>query len=296
MGPNDLRHTEFKMEKIGMPRFSFFPKWVQRLFAVLTWVVYAFVFYHFLVSPFSLRWKGLYGGTYPQGYSIRGIDISHYQGKVDWNRLKNAVLDGEPVSFVIIKATEGTDFLDENYKENIHNARNAGFICGAYHFFLPSESPRLQAEYYIQHSGLQNGDFPPVLDIEHEGNLSPEAIHSAALEWLQIVEKHYGIKPIIYTNYKFKMAYLNDSVMNTYPYWIAHYYVDSLKYQGDWKLWRYTDNGNLDGISGHVDYNLYNGSMYDLYKFLIGHREDNEYPITAEEQPDSLITLKQEEE
>ena len=97
------------------------------------------------------------------------------------------------------------------------------------------------------------------------------------MEWLQIIEERYDIKPIIYTNYKFKKKYLNDSLLNTYPYWIAHYYVDTLEYTGEWKLWQYTDNGKIDGIKGTTDFNIYNGSMYDLQKFLIGHREENDY-------------------
>lgn len=274
---DELDKIEFRIRRKERYEFSFFPKWLQWIFALATLAVYAFVFYHFVVSPFSLRWKGIYGGRFPEGYSIRGIDVSHHQGEIDWERLKNASVNRDPISFVIIKATEGTDFTDENFVYNITEARRNGFICGAYHFFLPSESPTKQAEYFLQHVNLEDGDFPPVLDIEHKGDLDDRQIYEAALTWLKIVEDHYGIKPIIYTNYNFKMQYLNDSVMNSYPYWIAHYYVDSLKYKGEWKLWQYTDNGKLEGISNTVDFNLYNGSMYDLHKFLIGHREENDF-------------------
>jgi lysozyme len=277
VGFTDLNRTEFQMKETGKKQFSYIPKWLQWIFAIATLAVYAFVFYYFIVSPSSIRWKGLYGETNPIGYSIRGIDISHYQGNIDWELLKNATLNGEPIRFAIMKATEGTDFLDEYFNYNFDMAREIGLIRGAYHFFLPSESPRLQAEYFIEKVHLQEGDFPPVLDIEHPGNLTPEQIRNAALEWLQIIEERYDIKPIIYTNYKFKKKYLNDSLLNTYPYWIAHYYVDTLEYTGEWKLWQYTDNGKIDGIKGTTDFNIYNGSMYDLQKFLIGHREENDY-------------------
>ena len=76
-----------------------------------------------------------------------------------------------------------------------------------------------------------------------------------------------------YTYYKFKLDYLNDSVFNQYPYWIAHYYVDSLKYEGDWKFWQHTDAGSLPGIKGPVDFNIYNGSFYDLRQMTIGSQE-----------------------
>ena len=93
------------------------------------------------------------------------------------------------------------------------------------------------------------------------------------LTWLDIVEKHYQVKPIIYTYYKFKMKYLNDSIFDQYPYWIAHYYVDSVEYQGRWKFWQHTDVGKLPGIKGHVDFDIYNGSYYDLRQMTIGSME-----------------------
>ena len=93
------------------------------------------------------------------------------------------------------------------------------------------------------------------------------------LQWLDIVEKHYQTKPIIYTYFKFKTRYLNDSIFDQYPYWIAHYYVDSLEYQGPWKFWQHTDVGRLPGIKGNVDFNIYNGSYYDLRQMTIGSQE-----------------------
>ena len=81
---------------------------------------------------------------------------------------------------------------------------------------------------------------------------------------------HAHAKPIIYTYYKFKMRYLSDPVFNQYPYWIAHYYVDKVEYKGEWKFWQHTDVGKLPGIKGNVDFNIYNGSYYDLRKLTIG--------------------------
>ena len=88
-----------------------------------------------------------------------------------------------------------------------------------------------------------------------------------------MVEYHYGVKPIIYTYYKFKMRYLSDSIFDAYPYWIAHYYVEKVEYKGRWKFWQHTDVGKLPGINGYVDFDIYNGSFYDLRKMTIGARE-----------------------
>ena len=87
--------------------------------------------------------------------------------------------------------------------------------------------------------------------------------------WLHIVEDRYHVKPIIYTYYKFKKQYLDTPVFDDYPYWIAHYYVDKIEYQGEWKFWQHTDAGKLPGIKGYVDFNIYNGSFYDLKRLCI---------------------------
>ena len=267
-----------RKKRKGRRRFPLnLPSWALWLGGLLIVSVYAFVFYYFFVSPFSFRWKGIFGeGRYPSGYSIHGIDISHYQGEIDWDLLRNAQLYDTPVRFIIIKATEGTDFLDDNFNDNFYQAKENNFIRGVYHFFVPSEAANAQANYFLKQVHLEDGDLPPVLDFEHKGQLSSEQIKHAALTWLRIVEKHYNVKPIIYTNYDFKKKYFSDSVFLQYPYWIAHYYVDTLKYEGPWRFWQHTDRGRVRGIKGFVDLDIYNGSMYDLQKFTIGRKEEFE--------------------
>ena len=182
-----------------------------------------YVAYQFIVAPIRLRWKALYGDVdYPEGYSIHGIDVSHHQGNIDWETLSRAEIDGEPVSFAFIKATEGKGLLDENFNENFYEAREYGFIRGAYHFFTPSVSGREQADYFIKQVHLEEGDLPPVLDIERTGNLTTAQIRREALAWLRAVEASYGVRPIIYTYYKFKEQYLGTPEFDRYPYWIAH--------------------------------------------------------------------------
>lgn len=251
------------------------PSWAVWIGGIVMLTIYAFVFYHFFVSPYSFRWQGIFGEPkYPAGYSIHGIDISHHQGEINWSKLRNATIDSNPVRFVFIKATEGTDFLDENFNDNFFQAKENNFIRGAYHYFLPSKSAQEQAKYFLKQVHLEDGDLPPVLDFEEHGQLTPEQIKKAALTWLNAVEKKFNVKPIIYTNYDFKQRYLNDEKFNEYPYWIAHYYVDTLKYTGQWRFWQHTDRGTLSGVHGFIDFNIYNGSMYDLQKFTIGRQED----------------------
>lgn len=233
--------------------------------------LYIWGFYTIFVSPTAFRWRAIYGdASYPDGYDIRGIDISHYQGKIDWNLLRSATIEGCPLRFVMIKATEGSTKLDECFADNFYQAREHGLIRGAYHFWSNKSTPREQAYYFLSKVPLEPGDLPPVLDVEHKPkDRSTEDFQRDVLTWLHIVEDRYHVKPIIYTYYKFKQQYLNAPVFDDYPYWIAHYYVDKVEYKGPWKFWQHTDVGRISGIEGYVDFNIYNGSYYDMKELTI---------------------------
>ena len=248
------------------------PGWAWWFGGSVVVLLYVYFFYYFFVSPFGFRWRALYGDvSYPEGYEIHGIDISHYQGEIDWEKLKNnGMIEKCPVRFVMIKATEGSSKIDENFIDNFYNAREYGFIRGAYHFYSVYSPAEAQARYFIKNVKLEAGDLPPVLDVEHKPkNQTDEEFKKSILTLLDILEEEYGVKPIIYTYYKFKMKYLSDKVFDDYPYWIAHYYVDKVEYNGQWKFWQHTDCGKLPGISGYVDFNIYNGSFYDLRRLTI---------------------------
>ena len=249
-----------------------YPRWAWWLGGIGVVALYVWFFYYFFVGPTGFRWRALYGDArYPDGYEIHGIDISHYQGEIEWDKLRHAMIEGCPLRFVIIKSTEGSSLLDENFNSYFYEAREHGFVRGAYHFWSNHSSARDQAYYFLKQVHLEEGDLPPVLDIEHKPNeRSVEDFQRDVLTWLHIVEDRYHVKPIIYTYYKFKEAYLSAPVFDDYPYWIAHYYVDKVEYKGQWKFWQHTDVGRLPGIKGYVDFNIYNGSYYDLKKLTIG--------------------------
>jgi len=239
-------------------------------------VLYIWAFYFFFVGPTGFRWRALYGDAkYPQGYEIHGIDISHYQGDIDWNKLRHSIIEGCPLRFVIIKSTEGSTRVDEKFEENFYQAREHGFIRGAYHFWSNKSKAREQAYFFLKYAKLEKGDLPPVLDIEHyPQDVKLEDFQRDVLTWLHIVEDKFHVKPIIYTYFKFKEKYLSAPVFDDYPYWIAHYYVDKVEYKGEWKFWQHTDAGRLPGIKGYVDFDIYNGSYYDLKMLTIGSEDD----------------------
>ena len=126
-----------------------------------------------------------------------------------------------------------------------------------------------QADFFIRTVKLVSGDLPPVLDVEVTGRKEKKELQQGIKRWLDRVESHYGVKPILYTSYKFKTRYLDDSIFNAYPYWIAHYYVDSVRYQGKWHFWQHTDVGSVPGIKEYVDLNVFNGSLEELKKLTI---------------------------
>ncbi|MBR5612684.1 MAG: glycoside hydrolase family 25 protein [Bacteroidaceae bacterium] len=244
------------------------PSWCKYLLGFLIVVVFSGIFYYFFIRPYAYRWKPCYGMKgygvcIPHGYKVHGIDISHYQGNVNWKMLEQTRQGQFPIQFIFMKATEGGDYPDKRFVANFDSAKAHGFIRGAYHFYNPKTDPNKQADFFINSVKLEPGDLPPVLDIEKKSKDIGKLQADLKL-WLRRIENHYGVKPIIYASYKFKTKYLNDSVFNSYPYWIAHYYVDSVQYKGDWKFWQHTDVGTLPGIEEQVDLNIFNGGLEGL--------------------------------
>lgn len=264
------RRTSRKTKK----RLRVMPAWVRNILAFAIIASFSAVFYYFVIRPYAYRWKPCegrkeYGVCIPCGYEIHGIDISHYQGKIDWDKLLLNKSNSFPLHFIFMKATEGGDHGDDTFESNFAAARDYGFIRGAYHFFSPKTDALKQADYFIRTVKLDSGDLPPVLDVEVTGKKSKRELQRSIKQWLDRVEAHYGVKPILYTSYKFKTNYLDDPLFNAYPYWIAHYYVDSVKYQGQWHFWQHTDVGTVSGIKEDVDLNVFNGTLEELQKMTI---------------------------
>lgn len=230
-------------------------------------------FYHFFIRPYSYRWKPCYGYKgygvcLPLGYKIHGIDVSHHQGDIDWRVVKNTEKQQYPISFAFMKATEGGDYKDAKFAENFRQAGEMGLVRGAYHFYNPNTDPIRQADFFISQVKLQSGDLAPVLDIERKPH-DKAKLHADLKKFLDRLELHYGIKPIIYTSYKYKLRYLDTPEFETYPFWIAHYYVSALSYQGPWHFWQHTDYGAVPGIGTNVDLNVFNGTWEELKQYRL---------------------------
>lgn len=262
-----------KKGKRGKKRVWNMPGWLQYVAMGSVAALFVIGFYYFFIRPYAYRWKPCYGTKaygvcLPAGYSVHGFDISHHQGDINWKELQKVQNAPFPVRFVFMKASEGGDFSDTTFIRNFDRARQYGFIRGAYHFFNPNTDAARQADFFIRSVKLEPGDLPPVLDIEKVGDNELE-LRKGLKTWLRLIERHYRVKPILYASYKFKERYLNDSIFNTYPYWIAHYYVDSVRYEGEWKFWQHTDGGTLPGIREQVDLNVFNGTLDELKRMTI---------------------------
>ena len=152
------------------------PSYVWWAAGITVMALYTWFFYSFFVEPFGFRWRALYGEpSYPEEYDIHGIDISHHQGRIDWAKLRNAMIAKGPVRFVMIKATEGADYIDDCFERNFQMAKATGFIRGAYHYWSALSTAREQASFFLNNVELKPGDLPPVLDVEIKpDNMSDE--------------------------------------------------------------------------------------------------------------------------
>jgi len=197
-----------------------------------------------------------------------GIDVSKHQGKIDWQQLTA----NHTVRFAFIKATEGSDWEDPQFKRNIREAKKAGLLVGAYHFFSVHSPARTQFEWFRKHVGKEDIDFRPMLDVERRADWSKQAIQDSVEVFMRMCEAHYGVRPILYSYQRFFNAWLapefNDEIL-----WIANYndhvpYVYPKGGVNGSAMWQYTDSGRLTGISNRVDMNVVRQS-FSLERLLL---------------------------
>ena len=207
------------------------------------------------------------------GYNDKtfGIDMSHYQRKEDiaWDSLSIANRS-IPIEFVILRATMGNRSADKHFDEFWQLAKKHKLIRGAYHFYRADEDPVRQANNFLENVKLEEGDLPPVLDIEKIPRRKSNAKLIEDLKvWCRIIEEAYGVKPIIYTYYHYHKDFLQGE-FDDYPLWLANYNdVPQPTPTGNWDMWQFTENGIVYGINTKVDVNVYNGSLWSLKRLTI---------------------------
>ena len=197
-----------------------------------------------------------------EGKSI-GIDVSEYQGKISWSYV-DTIEKKYPLHFVFIRATVGKDRPDRQFERNWRGAKENKMIRGAYHYYRPNENSLEQAELFITTVTLEKGDLPPVLDIEKlPKNQSIANLKLGLKRWLNAVESHYGVKPIIYTGERYYDDFLKEE-FSDYLFWIANYNFYREEIDSNWLFWQFTEKASIPGIKGNVDVNIYNGDLQQL--------------------------------
>jgi lysozyme len=210
-----------------------------------------------------------FGISIPENYLIHGIDVSRYQSIISWDAVKEMKVKNVQLGFVFIKATEGIVNTDPQFRRNWKKSKQAGMVRGAYHFFLATKDGREQAENFISAVDLEEGDLPPVVDIEQTYGVSLPVLKKELKEWLDVIEYYYGAKPIIYTNVDFYSRCLGKE-FNSYPLWAAHYFqYDTPRINRQWDFWQHSEEGRVNGILSKVDFNVFNGDSLEFRNILM---------------------------
>ena len=210
----------------------------------------------------------------PTDYPIHGIDVSKYQGEIDWNAVASS-----GVKFAWIKATEGGDHLDDRFQANWQGAKLAGVPHGAYLFAYWCRAPMDEAIWFEQNVPVEDDALPPVLDVEPtpdsrtcRRHLERNATIADMKVMLEEMERHFGKRPIIYTSVDFYRAILDGGAFADYPIWVRSTKHNPAVPYGDraWNFWQYQADGTVPGIDGNVDQNAFSGDQTQWRAFVDG--------------------------
>ncbi len=205
----------------------------------------------------------------PGRTTVRGIDVSKWQGEVDWRAVRAA-----GIRFAFVRVSDGTTVLDATFARNWQAARAAGVLRGAYQYFRPEEDPVEQADLLLATMGaLRAGDLPPVLDLEVSGDVEPRELVRRVGRWVERVRKATGVKPIVYTS-ALHWATLagNSRRFRSHALWVAHHDVDCPITPSSWRGWTFHQHSTeavISGISGPVDENRFRGSLRALRRLSV---------------------------
>jgi lysozyme len=198
------------------------------------------------------------------GPTLKGVDVSSYQGSVDW-----AQVNAAGTSFAIMRVSDGAGHPDSQFAKNWSGAKGHHIVRGAYQFFRPGEDPVAQANLFAtmleDNGGIGPGDLPPVLDYETADGQPAATVIERAKLWLATMELKTGKKPIVYTA-SFMSSYTGNN-FSDYPLWVANYGASCPLMPTGWSkwiMWQSADNGSVSGITGGVDVDTFQGSMTDL--------------------------------
>ena len=198
---------------------------------------------------------------------IYGIDVSHHQGKIEWEKVKK--WKNKKLDFVYIKATEGATYIDKTYKTNIKEAKENDFLVGSYHYFRTTSSIENQFQNFIKTIDKSKQDLIPLIDVEEKTNWTNKEFHKNFKAFLNMVENYFGQKPMIYTVNSFYNLNLSGKYKE-YHFLIGRYgpNAPNMRDKTSWTIWQFSETGNVEGIPMDVDIDVLN-EKYNLQDLLI---------------------------
>lgn len=247
-----------------MKKILFFG-FVAIIMVILT--CYYILYNKIIVTDFVKKGKKVENKKLNQ-YSVFGIDVSHYQGHINWKHVAN-----ENVAFCFMKATEGFKFVDKRFHYNIKEAKKHNILVGAYHYYRFNQDNNLQFKNLKNVVNKDIIDLPVVVDVELCNNpmlrdyKSRDKFRNDLSIFLSMIESHYGKKPLIYCDVNMYKYLLKNKIDN--QLWIAEYRAKSIDYldSTQWVFWQHSYQAKKKGINGNVDLNVFNGSINDLKTF-----------------------------
>ena len=199
-----------------------------------------------------------------------GIDVSHHQGVIDWEKV---AADG--IDFAFIRASYADDTQDRQFSRNWREAKANGIKRGAYHFFRADEDAKVQAELFLSQLGNDYGEFPPVIDVEMEDGapyyVSREKWIDGISIWIDIVQDRTGMKPTIYTGPGHWNGAVNTDHFSDHTLWVANWDVECPRTPSAWEGWVFWQTCGgcfpVNGIDNPVDANVFNGNIDQLVAY-----------------------------
>ena len=215
-------------------------------------------------------YHSFYDNKYSNKYVVRGVDVSHHNGTLDWETLKS-----EGITFAYMKSTEGTSHKDRKYSENYKSSKQTDIKIGTYHFYTFGLDGEKQAQHFIRNSTVDTDDLIPAIDVEHSAinkysndKKYKKKVIAELIKLENEMYDYYGVRPIIYTNRDCYKLY----VENNFPdnlIWMSDLLHEPHSKDSNWVIWQFSHTGNINGIDGDIDLNYFRYSFRQFNHLLM---------------------------
>jgi lysozyme len=232
-------------------------------------IITSFIFLGLTSCPYKQQKvvKVLETSNLDAAYKNYGIDVSHYQGDINWNKVKT--YKNKPIKFIYVKSTEGATWQDPKYQKNINGAKGTNIPVGCYHYFRTTSNPKSQFKNFMKTINKNDLSLVPMVDLEERKNWDKKTYHKNLKIFLKLIEDEFEKKPIIYTVNSFYNANLAGQYKD-YKFFIGRYskHEPNMKDKSKWYIWQFTEKGVVSGIPKKVDVDVLNSGQ-DIKDIMI---------------------------